>query len=101
MNEAVEDPAFHQVFVDALENARALGTSPFIDATIVMRWLEEAIGLVENKKATPEEAMRSLASEINETIRLNLERRPDLQRKYERVTGKPYQEDWWVRPEGP
>jgi len=81
VNEAVEDPAFHQVFVDALENARALSVSSFIDAERVMRWLDEAIALVENERATPEEAVRSLAKEINEAIRLNLERRPDLQRK--------------------
>lgn len=38
--------------------------------------------------------MRSLAKEVNETIRLNLERCPDLQKKYERVTGKKYRPDW-------
>jgi multiple sugar transport system substrate-binding protein len=95
VNEAVDDPVFHQVFVDALKNARSLDMSAFIDVNQVMRWLDERIGLVENEKATPEEAMRSLAKEVNETIRLNLERRPDLQKKYERVTGKPYRADWW------
>jgi len=64
----------------------------------VMWWLDERIGLVENQRATPEDAMRSIAKEVNELIRRNLERRPDLQRKYERVTGNPYRKDWWQKP---
>jgi len=94
-NNVVADPAFHQVFVDALQNARSLDESPFIDPNQMMRWLDERIGLVENDRVTPEAAMRSLAREVNETIRLNLERRPDLQRRYEQVTGKAYRADWW------
>jgi hypothetical protein len=50
---------------------------------------------VENDRVMPEEAMRSLAKEANELIRLNLERQPHLQRKYQEVTGKVYSSDWW------
>jgi len=88
-------PEFHQVFVDAPRNARSLDTSPFIDANQVMRWLDERIGLVENEKAEAAAAMRSLAKEVNETIRQNIQRRPDLQKKYERVTGKDDRPDAW------
>ncbi|MBM4164742.1 MAG: sugar ABC transporter substrate-binding protein [Lentisphaerae bacterium] len=94
-NAVVSDPAFHQVFVDALRDSRSLDSSPFIDPSQVIRWLNERIGLVENDRVMPEEAMRALAKEVNETIRLNLERRPDLQRKYQEVTGKAYRSDWW------
>ena len=44
---------------------------------------------------TPEQAMKSLADEINERIRLNLERRRDLRKKYEQVAGQPYTRHWW------
>lgn len=95
VNEVVPDAAFHQPFVEALENARPLDLSPFIDAGQVDRWLRERIENVENNVEDPEAALRSLADEINKRIRLNLERRPDLRRKYEQVTGRPYAPDWW------
>jgi multiple sugar transport system substrate-binding protein len=95
ITELVPDPAFHQVYVDALKSARPLDMSPFIDPNQLMRWLDERIGLVENDRVMPEEAMRSLAKEANELIRLNLERQPHLQRKYQEVTGKVYSSDWW------
>jgi len=79
VNEAVDDPEFHEPFVEALKSARPLDYSPYIDASLVQRWLSERIGQVENKLVSPEEAMRSLAAEINEKIRQNIERRPDLQ----------------------
>jgi ABC-type glycerol-3-phosphate transport system substrate-binding protein len=94
-NAFVDDPAFHQVFVDAVNAGRVIDSSPFIAPQQVLRWLDERIGLVENQRLMPKEAMRSLAKEVNETIRLNLERRPDLQRKYQEVTGKAYNSDWW------
>jgi multiple sugar transport system substrate-binding protein len=94
-NAFVDDPAFHQVFVDAVNAGRVIDSSPFIAPQQVLRWLDERIGLVENQRLMPMEAMRSLAKEVNETIRLNLERRPDLQRKYEEVTGNTYRSDWW------
>ncbi|HUU11256.1 MAG TPA: hypothetical protein VM431_12065 [Phycisphaerae bacterium] len=95
VNEVVPDAAFHQPFVEALQNARPLDLSPFIDAGQVDRWLRERIENVENKVEDPEVALRSLADEINKRIRLNLQRRPDLRRKYEQVTGRPYTPDWW------
>ncbi|MBM4028520.1 MAG: sugar ABC transporter substrate-binding protein [Planctomycetes bacterium] len=94
-NAFVGDPAFHQIFIDAVNAGRVLDSSPFISPTQVMRWLDERIGLVENQRLTPEAAMRSLAKEVNETIRGSLERRPDLQRKYQKVTGNAYRSDWW------
>jgi len=97
VNDIVNDPAFHRPFVDAIRDARPVDTSPFIDAGLTNRWLKERIEQVENRKKTPEEAMRSLASEINLQIRANLEDRLDLQRKYESITGKPYTPDWWRR----
>ncbi len=95
VNESVPDPAFHQPFVDAVKNARPLDISPFIDPAVVTRWLTEQIEKVENRIQTPRESTRYLASEINQTIRLNLERRPDLQQRFEAVTGQRYSPDWW------
>ena len=77
-NAAVPDPAFHQVFVEAIADATVRDRSPYIDPTTVSRWLTERINQVENQVVGPHEAMRSLTAEINRTIRLNLERRPDL-----------------------
>jgi multiple sugar transport system substrate-binding protein len=101
VNQTIPDPAFHQPFVDAIRDAKPIDTSPFIDALVVQRWLTEAVDGVENQvkrdgvEVGPEQTMRNLAHEIRQTIRRNLERRPDLQRKYEEVTGKPYTPDWW------
>ena len=97
VNAAVPDPAFHQPFTEAVKRARPLDVSPFIDMSIVARWLKEAIEKVENRIELPDKAMHSLASQINELIRQNLERRPDLRRKYEQVTGRHYTPDWWRR----
>jgi multiple sugar transport system substrate-binding protein len=95
VDEAVPDPAFHEPFVQAIKNARPLDMSPFIDPAEVTRWVQEQIDKVENRIQTPAEAMHFLANEINATIRLNLERRPDLQRQYEAVTHRRYTPDWW------
>jgi multiple sugar transport system substrate-binding protein len=95
VNSAVPDPAFHQPFIDAMKNARPLDNSLFIDMSIVARWLKESIDKVENRIQPPDQAMHSLADQINHLIRQNLERRPDLQRKYQQVTGRPYRSDWW------
>lgn len=95
VNSIIRDPAFHQPFIDAMKHARPVDTSPFIDAGMVMRWFAEAIGEVENQLLKPDEAMRKLAKEINQRIRINLERRPDLQRKFQQLTGRSYTTDWW------
>lgn len=97
VNDIVPDPAFHQPFVDALKSARPVDVSPFIDAGLVNRWFKDRIEQVENRVLGPEEAMRALAADVNQQIRINLERRPDLQRKYAAVTGRPYTVDWWRR----
>ena len=94
VNEIIDDPAFHQPFIDAIDNARPLDLSPFIEAGIIERWLRQAVESVENG-ADPEEKMRQLAGEVNERIRLNLQRRPRLQERFERRTGRPYTADWW------
>ncbi|MHC5059416.1 MAG: extracellular solute-binding protein [Planctomycetota bacterium] len=94
VNDIVDDPAFHAPFVDAMKNSRPLDTSPFISATLVERWLGERMDRIENGMPA-EEAMRSVAEEINKRIRQNLERRPDLRRKYEQVTGSEWTPDWW------
>jgi len=95
VNPAVPDPEFHRPFVEAIKSARPVDTSPFIDAVVVQRWLQEHIDKVENKLMPPEEAMDHLSHEIRQTVRRNLERRPDLQRKFREVTGQPYTPDWW------
>lgn len=94
-NKAVPDPAFHQVFIDAIGRARPVDISPFVDFAMVLRWLTERVGEVENQILSPHEACRKLAREINWTIRNNLERRLDLQRIYEKRTGRQYSRDWW------
>jgi multiple sugar transport system substrate-binding protein len=97
VNAVAPDPAFHQPFVDAMEDARPLAMSPFIDGAQVERWLRERIDKVENKVLAPAEALRGLAAEIDERIRRNLERRSDLRRKFEKVTGRKWTADWHRR----
>ena len=95
VNDPAPDAAFHQPFIDAVARARPLDASPFIDGGQVERWLKETVSNVENNIVSPERAMKSLADEINRRIRLNLQRRSDLQRKYRQITGKAYSDDWW------
>jgi len=94
VNDAVGDPEFHQTFIDAMKTARALDFSSFIDAGLVHRWLTERLGQVENGLVGPEEAMKSLAAEVDERIRLNLIRRPDLREKFCQVTARQWTADW-------
>lgn len=91
VNGTVNDPAFHQPFVDAIKNARPYDISPFIDDLLVMRWLNERIERVENNEHIDvAETMRDLAKEINLRIRRNIEREEHLRKKVETVTGKPF-----------
>jgi multiple sugar transport system substrate-binding protein len=78
VNAIVPDPQFHQVFVDAMNSARVLDNSPYIDASLVYQWVKERVDRVENRLMTPEEAMRDVAREINER---NLKRDPELRRR--------------------
>lgn len=89
------DPSFQATFIQAEKNARPLDYSPFIDPSQVDRWMTNTIQEVENNLMTPQQAMQSLADQINQQIRVNLRRRPDLQEKYEQITGNPYTPDWW------
>ena len=78
VNPGMPDPAFHQVFVDAVRDAVPPDTSPFVDAAQVQRWISETLGRLENRVLTPEEAARRLAAEINRAIARNIEREPQL-----------------------
>ncbi len=77
-NPGVPDPAFHQVFVDAIRDAVPPDTSPFVDSSQIQRWILESLGRLENRVVTPEEAAKDLASEINRAIARNIERQPQL-----------------------
>jgi multiple sugar transport system substrate-binding protein len=99
--QTVPDPAFHQPFVDAQRDSRPIDISSFIDAVLIDRWIGERIDQVENKLTSPEDAMRGLAQEVNQTIRRDLEREPRLQRKYKDITGQDYHPDWWKTHKAP
>lgn len=94
VNDMVTDPAFHQPFIDAIKHARSPQFSPYIDPQLSSRWLGEYIEKVENQILTPQQATKMLAAQVNRQIRINLERRPDLQKKFEERTGRPYTRDW-------
>jgi len=94
VNRIIDDPAWHQTFIDAARAAEPIDVSPFIDASLADRWLQERLELVENGTLTPEEGARAVAQEINRRIRQDLIRRPDLQRRFEQVTGRPYRPGW-------
>jgi multiple sugar transport system substrate-binding protein len=102
VNAGVPNPRFHQAFIDAMKYARPRDISPFIESGPADRWLKERIEQVENldpsKVDGPAEVrriMQSLAREIDYQIRVNLERRDSLQKRYEKVTGRPYTPEWW------
>jgi hypothetical protein len=86
----VDDPAFHQVFIDAVRDGVSMDTSLYIDAGVVIRWLIERIQEVENGVVAPDRAMDMLAAEIDRQIRINLEERPDLRERYRIQFGAEY-----------
>jgi multiple sugar transport system substrate-binding protein len=94
VNATVKDPAFHQAFIDEVRTARVADTTPFMDSATVSRWVSEAVDSVSNRLATPETAMHRLTTEIDRQIRINLERRPDLRERFQRVTGRSWRSDW-------
>lgn len=94
VNDMVADPAFHQPFIDAIAHGRSPQYSPYIDPQLFSRWISEYTEKVENNILPPKAAMRQLADQVNRQIRVNLERRPDLQKKFEERTGRPYTPDW-------
>ncbi len=93
-DDLVPDPAFHDPFVRAMQNARPLDTSPYMDSMEAARWLDETVQKVDNRLLPPREALRELAAQVNRQIRLNLERQPALQKLYEQRTGRAYRPDW-------
>ncbi|HCV23638.1 MAG: extracellular solute-binding protein [Candidatus Latescibacteria bacterium] len=96
-NDIIDREEFHQPFIDAARTGRPLDVSPFVESQIVKRWIKEAVESVENG-ADPDEELRRTAAEVDARIRQNLRRRPELQAKFEAVTGRPYHDDWW-RPQ--
>ncbi len=78
VNGIIPDPAFQQVFVDAIKDAVPHELDPYIDAKLVDRWTTQRINEIENHVVGPEDGMRALTVEINRSIDLNLSRRPDL-----------------------
>ncbi len=95
VNEIAPDPAFHQPFVDAIEDARPWDTSPFIDPTLAHRWMFETMDKIENGLVDPPEAMHALAREMDHQIVVNLERQPHLRAKFRERTGREWTPDWW------
>lgn len=97
VNDIEPDPAFHQPFVDAIEDAHPWDVSPFVDPLEVQRWMWETMDKIENQLIQPEEGMRKLAAEVNQRIRRNLEREPALQVRFREVTGEEWTPEWWRR----
>lgn len=85
-----EDIEFHRPFVEAVESGYTTDVSPYIENSLVIRWLQEAINRVENNLQSPQEAMRELAAGVNARIRRNLERSANLREEYKAITGREY-----------
>jgi multiple sugar transport system substrate-binding protein len=93
VNPTIQDPAWHQPFIDAVQQARPVDTSPFMDPTVAERWLKERLDRIDNNpKADVAAVMQDLAREINERIQLNLKRSAALRTRYAAVTGHPFRE---------
>ncbi len=93
-NESVPDPAFHDSFLKAVKNARVLNSSPYIDDITVSRWMQEFVDKTDNQILTPAQALQTLTVQLDKQIRINLERQPNLQKRYEESTGKHYSPNW-------
>lgn len=94
VNRFLPDAKLQQAFLDATINARNTNLSNFIENGLVNRLMWEAQGFVDNKLKTPRKALTDLTNEIERTIDINLERRPDLQERFREVTGMEWSRDW-------
>ena len=86
--------AFHKPFVEAMRDGYTPDVSPYIENSLVVRWLQEAINRVENNLQSPAEALHALAIEVDQRIARNLAYSKNLQAEYQANTGRPYSPDW-------
>ncbi len=86
--------AFHRPFVEAMRDGYTPDVSPYIENSLVIRWLQEAINRVENNLQQPDEALRALAAEVDQRIARNLAYSKNLQAEYEANTGRTYSSNW-------
>ncbi len=78
---------YNQIFLDENLNARNIEVSPFLDPSEFDRIFRRYADQITVGSKPPAEAMRDLARSVNDAIRDNIERRPELKKRYEELTG--------------
>ncbi len=84
LNPAYPTEDFQEVFVESMRFAEPLETSPFVDPVFVASrvWID-CMDTIANGIASPEEALRLAARQIDQRIERNVRERPDLRELYE------------------
>ena len=78
------------VFVQAMDGAESQQLSPFIGPERLGFLAGQVMEQLTNHRFTATEAARFIQERINEQIRANLMRDPDLRQKWEKLTGHPF-----------
>ena len=101
----------HEVFSESAQTiAITRSSSPFVLTVVVERIEQEAMDMVMNGRATPEEAARNAAARVNAEIRRTLDEQPNLRRLHDewstlqrkidaaREKGEPIDPNWVKNP---
>lgn len=74
---------FHPVFREEMKHGTMESISPFVNTALAVRLINAQHDLLRRNAKSPEEAMKSMASEVNKEIQKTLARDPELKARYD------------------
>jgi ABC-type glycerol-3-phosphate transport system substrate-binding protein len=83
-----QEATYQHVFRDVMPLGRAVQTSPFVNAALVARVVNDQLDLVRRDAKSPRDAMHAAAVQINAAIVDELSHDLDLKAQYHRLTGR-------------
>lgn len=86
-NPEYPEETYNDVIRDETLYGRNIEVSPFLDPADFDRIFQRYADLIRVGRSDPAQGMRDLARSVNEAIRDNLERRPELRERYLELTG--------------
>lgn len=79
---------YQEKFIRATDNTAPPEVSPFINPLVVARVWEDTLDMIQNRMATPEQALRMATDRINDGIRQALRDQPGLQEAYDEALAR-------------
>jgi len=83
-----EEADYQHVFRDVMAMGRAAQTSPFVNATLVSRVVNDQLDLVRRDAKSAADAMHTAALQVNAAIEDQLAHDAELRAEYRSLTGK-------------